>query len=286
MNSISHSQKSTTIKQRAAEYFETHSSDYRTEHYKTRHGTKWARHMALLKAIEQLHLPPATNILDLGCGPGFLSRDLSKRGFTGVGLDQSRTMIDSCERDAAIEEIEPSRWKFLVGDAEALPFADGEFGVVVATGLIEYMTTDDIALREIHRVLKPGGWLIINVTNRRGYTGCLSPINLRIRRLPGVIAIASPIRRLLVGSPVDAQRLDFIPRKHVCSNFRSSMERHGLKVKKDIFMNFSLLPAPFCTLMSRLTGSLDSRLDALDSTFLRGLGSCYIALGQKGTDQC
>jgi SAM-dependent methyltransferase len=274
-----------TLKERAGEYFEAHSNDYRSEHYKTRHGSKWARHTALLKAIDELHLPLTTYILDLGCGPGFLSRDLFKRGFTGVGLDQSRTMIDSCERDAAVENIPSSQWRFQVGDAEALPFKDGEFGVVVAAGLIEYMASDDMMLREIHRVLKPGGWLIINVTNRRGYTGCLSPINLRVRRLPGVIAIASPIRRMLVGSPVDAQRLDFIPRKHICSKFRSTMEEHGLKVKKDIYMNFSLLPAPFCTLMSRLTGPIDSSLDVLDRTFLRRAGSCYIALGQKGPNQ-
>jgi SAM-dependent methyltransferase len=194
-------------------------------------------------------------------------------------------MIDSCELDASAEGILSSQWKFCVGDAEALPFADGEVGVVVAAGLLEYMTTDDIMLREIYRVLAPGGWLIINVTNRRGYTGCLSPINLRIRRLPGFIPIASLIKRVLVGSPVDAQRLDFIPRKHLCSEFRRTMHEHGLTVKKDIYMNFSLLPAPFCTLMSRLTGRVDGLLDALDGTCLRGMGSCYIALGQKSSNQ-
>jgi ubiquinone/menaquinone biosynthesis C-methylase UbiE len=275
-------QGSSALKQRAEEYFDAHSQDYSSEHYKgTRRGAKWARHNALLKAIQELQIPGHAKILDLGCGPGFLSRDLCKAGYTGAGLDASRTMIDSCEQDAAAEKIPPSQWQFIAGDAEDLPFADGNFDVIVAAGLIEYMPSDAGILREICRVLKPGGWLMINVTNRRGYTVCLSSISLRIRRLPGVLAIASAIRRMLVGRDVDAQSLNFIPRKHSCSDFQTTLKEHGMPVKKDIYLHFSLLPAPFCTLMSRLTGQVDESLDALDKTFLRKLGSCYIAIGQK-----
>ena len=274
--------ESALLKKQAGEYFDTHSREYTSEHYEgTQKGAKWARHNALIKTILKLPLPINSRILDLGCGPGYLSRELCRRGYTGVGLDSSQAMVAGCERDAEAEGISPSRWQFLIGDAEKLPFPDGEFNVVVAAGLIEYMPTDELLLREVGRVLKPGGWLLINVTNRWGYTVCLLPISLGIRRLPRVIPIASAIKRVVAGGRIDAQRLDFTPRRHSCSVFRNTMAENGLPVKQDVYLNFSLLPAPFCTLMSRLTSGIDDALDLLDRTPLRKLGSCYIAIGQK-----
>jgi ubiquinone/menaquinone biosynthesis C-methylase UbiE len=276
------------LKQRAGKYFETHSYEYVLEHYKpAREGAKWARHNVLLRAVQELRLPETAKILDLGCGPGFLSCDLARMGHTGVGLDASPAMIDICRSEAAAQGLCISQWTFTVGDAEALSFADEQFDIVIAAGLIEYMPTDDKILREISRVLKPDGWVMINVTNRWGYTGLLSPLSLRIRRIPGVLSFASAMRRVLVGDGVDAQKLDFNPRKHSCSKFREAMRRYGMPVKKDTYQGFSVFPAPFCTMLSRFTRPFDIWLNRLDRTFLRRIGDCYIAVGQKeGTPEC
>jgi ubiquinone/menaquinone biosynthesis C-methylase UbiE len=270
------------LKERAIRYFDEHSTEYAVEHYERPiNGAKWHRHQILLEDIKSLKLPQDSQVLDLGCGPGFLARDLAGIGIGGVGMDSSQSMINYCTREAQREGIADSQWRFVVGDAEKLPFKEETFDVVVASGLIEYLPTDESILREIQRVLKPGGYALLSVTNRFGYTNCLLPVSLRVRRIPGVIRPASAVRRALVGQPIDAQKFEFDPRRHNCAEFRRKMQAVGLQPTWDHYLHYSLFPAPFCTMLSRITGKLDDRLTFLNKTPLRRLGACYIGAGRK-----
>lgn len=272
------------LKERAIRYFDEHSTEYTVEHYERPiNGSKWHRHRLLLQEIKNLKLPRHAQVLDLGFGPGFLARDLAGIGIGGVGMDSSKSMIDYCIREAEREGIAESRWRFVIGDAEALPFDGETFDVVVASGLIEYLPKDESILREIQRVLKPGGYALLSVTNRFGYTNCLLPISLRIRRIPGVIGPASAIRRALVGQPIDAQKFEFDPRRHNCAKFRREMQAAGLQPIRNYYLHYSLLPAPFCTMLSRISGKLDDRLIFLNKTPLRRIGACYVGVGRKAS---
>jgi SAM-dependent methyltransferase len=102
--------------------------------------------------------PPGQLTLDIGCGEGRLSRDLSRAGHRTVGVDCSRTML------AAAEEADPEG-RYVPADAAELPFADGEADLAVS--FMALMDTDDMpgAVREFARVLVPDGRLALAVTH-------------------------------------------------------------------------------------------------------------------------
>jgi len=91
--------------------------------------------------------PPEGGILvDLGCGdPGHYAELLRHTGFDYVGVDVAGRAPD------------------ILADAHRLPFRDGSIDVVVAISVLEHLRSPAVALREMHRVLKPGGTLIGSV---------------------------------------------------------------------------------------------------------------------------
>lgn len=101
---------------------------------------------------------PGRRTLDLGCGDGRVSRDLTALGHRVIGIDASATMIASATE--AHGEIE-----FQQADAAALPFSDGEFDCVVA--FMSLHDFDDLpgAIRESWRVLATGGHLCLAVVH-------------------------------------------------------------------------------------------------------------------------
>jgi SAM-dependent methyltransferase len=111
-------------------------------------------------------LVPGPNVrtLDLGCGEGRLSRELSAIGHRVVGVDVSPTML------TAAREEDPTT-PTVLGDAAGLPFADGSFDCVVAFMSLQDMDDLDGAVAEAARVLVPAGRLcaaIVHPLNSAG----------------------------------------------------------------------------------------------------------------------
>ncbi len=101
-------------------------------------------------------------ILDVGCGQGLLLKKIGQRAAAGsqlFGLDISPKLVGMARENNPGATIE-------VGDAEAMPYPDGEFDIVCMTEALEHMLDYGRALAEIHRVLKPGGIFIVSVPNR------------------------------------------------------------------------------------------------------------------------
>jgi ubiquinone/menaquinone biosynthesis C-methylase UbiE len=92
-------------------------------------------------------------VLDVACGTGIIAREvLSHVGSSGrvVGVDINSSMLSMARA------LEPSMdWR--EGDAQDLPFADGEFDIVVCQQGLQFFPDREVALREMHRVLIPGG---------------------------------------------------------------------------------------------------------------------------------
>jgi SAM-dependent methyltransferase len=102
-------------------------------------------------------------ILEVGAGTGRDSLELAGRGadvWTVDFSDQSLRLI----RQAAGERV-----RIVCGDALSLPFADACFDVVFHQGLLEHFRAPLELLRENHRVLKPGGYLLVDVPQRYHY---------------------------------------------------------------------------------------------------------------------
>jgi len=105
----------------------------------------------------------SARILDLGCGTGVVARQLrDKRGSAAnlVGLDVGAPMIAKAR--AVAPDIE---WH--EGNAMALPFADRSFDVVFSQQMLQFVPDRALAIREIRRVLKPGGRLIASTWRSR-----------------------------------------------------------------------------------------------------------------------
>lgn len=103
------------------------------------------------------HLPDErVRVLDIGCGNGVLLNALALRIASGVGVDESGPMIEQArKRNAAFKNLE-----FQKIDGPQLPFADGEFDVVISMMSFRYLDWDPL-LAEIKRVTKPGGKFLI-----------------------------------------------------------------------------------------------------------------------------
>lgn len=269
------------LKQRAVEYFRTNSEQYAERYSVPAQGDMlWQRHSAILSLVEGLGLPPGSRLLDLGCGPGLLSFDLAAKGYRGAGLDAAPAMIKLAKRDAAARGAS-GLWQYQLADVENLPFRDGSFHGAICAGVIDYLPTDHSLLREVHRVLKPGGVFILGVTNEHGYTVSLSSIADLVKRSPRLTRLASGIRHLAVGGRHGVMSFNFAPRKHRPSAIRDALGSHGFRLEKDEYLQFTLLPAPFCTIFSKLLSHADAKLNSLNRTPLRVLGSCYLIATRK-----
>jgi len=105
-------------------------------------------------------------ILDLCCGQGRHSLEITRRGFKVEGLDRSRYLIQKAKASAKKENLSV---KFKEGDARKLPFPPDSFEVVMmlgnSFGYFETVQDDLRILKEIFRVLKPWGRLLLDVTD-------------------------------------------------------------------------------------------------------------------------
>jgi len=110
-------------------------------------------------AVGALSLQPGERVLDIGSGPGFLACEMA----SAVGPSGSVTGIDPSEAMLSVAggRQAPAHVTFGLGDATDLPFADGEFDAVTSTQVYEYVADMPRALAEAHRVLRPGGRLLV-----------------------------------------------------------------------------------------------------------------------------
>ena len=114
---------------------------------------RWRR--ALVAAVAPR---PEQRILDVATGTGLVASELVRQGAGAVvGLDQSEAMLGQArQRLAAAPELR-DRITYVVGQAERLPFADDEFDALTFTYLLRYVDDRAATMRELARVVKPGG---------------------------------------------------------------------------------------------------------------------------------
>lgn len=115
------------------------------------------------KYAARLGLPESAQVLEVGCGTGAMTRFLARRpDFTGrvVGVDHSASFIEAARRHAQAEGVE-DRIAFRVGDAHRLDFPAATFDAVIAHTVISHVTDPAAVLREMARVVRPGGMVAV-----------------------------------------------------------------------------------------------------------------------------
>lgn len=126
-------------------------------------------------------------VVDVGCGSGWYLELLLRMGADVTGVDYSAEMLRLSS--ARLAGWDPACWRLLQGNACALNLPNTRFDVAIAIGLLDYLPDPTPALRELHRVLKPNGRLIVTIPRRP------SPFFF-LRTRPGNL-----MRRWLLGLP-------------------------------------------------------------------------------------
>jgi 2-polyprenyl-3-methyl-5-hydroxy-6-metoxy-1,4-benzoquinol methylase len=208
-----------------------------------RRDRKFERLAALLEA--EL---PCERLLDAGCGDGryfgVLSRATERPGAV-VASDISERILDTArataQRDGLAVEL-------VRANMEALPFEDGSFDVVFSSQVIEHLLDPAAGARELARVLRPGGRLVLSTDNRRAH----------------VSAVLNAPRQLAVRALRLQERLHPVTFPHAAfgmEELRAQLEGVGLQVTHEETFRFHLqgIRRP---LFLPLVSALDRRLPA------------------------
>lgn len=149
-------------------------------------------------------------VLDVACGTGVLAREAGRRGASEVvGLDRNTGML------AVARRVAPGiDWR--EGLAEALPFPDARFDAVVSQFGLMFFENRTAALREMWRVLKPGGRLVVAVWDAAEHA-------------PGYAGMIALIDRLFGAAVADALRAPFV--LGVPGTFAATFEAAGIPAR-------------------------------------------------------
>ena len=188
------------------------------------------RRALLLHTIGRGRLAAGTKIVDVGCGTGAMVEALVARGYQASGIDPW----------AVTRGLAPTR--FSSGQAEAIPLTDGSVAAACSFDVLEH-TDDALALRELHRILTPGGLLFVSVP---AYGWLWS------------------VRDTLAGHR----------RRYTRASLRRTVELAGFEVERLFGYQFLLLPLfALARVWTRLRGSRDTTAEdrpsrALNATLL------------------
>lgn len=187
--------------------------------------------------LPNLHLSGESLILDAGCGPGTFSQQAAIKGYRVFGIDNSYEMVKKA--GYICNSKEKLNVSFMQGSIETLPFESSSFDVIVCLGVISYLSSEDKALNEFSRILKPGGLLIISIINKARLVSRLDPIN-------SVFLIIKNILRKVVFWKKDGRNRISVHKTYLIPKFRKSLELIGFRKIK-----YRTIPSQNLTFLGR-----------------------------------
>jgi D-aspartate ligase len=237
------------------------------------------RRARALAWIEGLELPRGSRVLEVGCGAGSTSIALATRGYAVVATDPSPQMRERTRQNAALAGL-AGRLEVRPADAQDLEVESETFDLVLALGVLPWLSSPPTALSELSRVLKPGGYLVVNSDNRNRLTYLVDPM-----RNPWLSPQRKRVKRLLTslgivrGAPPNVPVTMYTP-----TEFDSMLDAVGVVPLTTTMLGFG----PF-TLWNRHIGAswavalnrwLQRRADS-GVPGLRSTGTQYLVLARK-----
>ena len=236
------------------------------------------RQARALDWIDGLGLPPRSPVLEVGPGAGFMTVALAQRQFAVHAADTTPRLLDIARQRVAAAGLE-SRVRLLLADAYHLPFADREFALVVALGVVPWLRSAPVAVAEMARVLRPGGYLVLNADNSGRLALLLDPRH-NPALAPARLAAKSLLHSTGVLRPADQARVT----AHRLAEFDALLSRSGLELLKRSTFGFGPftmfgLPVTSGRLGIRLNTSLQRLADQGVPGF-RSAGAQYLVLAR------
>ncbi len=235
------------------------------------------RREAVLASIDGMSLPAGSRILESGCGAGLTTIALARKGYDVVATDSVAKMLDMTRELAQYAGV-AGRVSLQTADINHLQFADQSFEAAAAIGVLPWLSSLEEPVREIARVLKPGGYLVITVDNVLALHRLLDP-----RLCPAVEPFKRVLRKLL--DRFGCRKPLPCARTHSMRQLDRAIRRAGLKRLSGSTIGFG--PFTFWNrhLLSmeqghRWNGKLQ-RLAGAGSRVLRSTGAHYLVVAQK-----
>ena len=177
---------------------------------------------------KEWHIPQAADfasarglrVLEIGCGMGTDGAQFAKAGAIYTGVDLTEAAIDLARQRF---ELSGLQGEFRVADAEKLGFANDSFDLVYSHGVLHHTPDITASVREIHRVLKPGGRAVVMLYHRGSYN---YRVGIRILRRAGAGLLRSEsgikIVHTLTSEPVDSLREHAASLRNANGNFSAA----------------------------------------------------------------
>jgi ubiquinone/menaquinone biosynthesis C-methylase UbiE len=226
-----------------------------------------------LRLVDELRLPPGSRVLDVGCGAGLFSIALTERELAVDAVDEAPEMMELLLKNAKRSGVQ-GHIATRTASVYELAFPDATFALVAALGLIPWLRSPGDALREMARVLEPGGHLIVNADNRARLQHLVDPASNRL---------VAPLKRRVV------RALGRGPGRRTVLHSRKEFDRlltsAGLERRRGCtfgFGPFTFLGNPLFS--DRVGVSLNRRLQSLadgGAPILRSMGAQYLVLARK-----
>ncbi len=147
----------------------------------------------VLDVINRLALPTGTRALEVGCGAGWATTALAEQGYSVDAIDPVPEMVDATRARAKEHNVE-HRVRSNLGDVYCLPFSENRFTIVIAMGVLPWLPSIEPPLREMARVLRDGGYLIVTLDNRWSLRWLVEPLTNPLMT-PGKDFIKRTLRR-------------------------------------------------------------------------------------------
>jgi ubiquinone/menaquinone biosynthesis C-methylase UbiE len=205
--------------------------------------------------------------LDAGCGTGDFIPDLLARDGEVFALDFAHEMIEKARARMAQNGLDRAV-RFHVGDVSNLPFEADFFDAIIAVGLIEYLMDVDTALRQMHKVLKPGGILIVTVPN------VASPFMAYETLVPKCKGV---VKQALAAAGLRKPERSYLQRHFLPWRLDRQLKQIGFRKVDFAFCTYGLSSARF----EGLSLNLSQKLDSFGQSLLGVLGTNYIVKVEK-----
>src|SRR3954447_1830016 len=138
------------------------NNDRISEVYEGTYGSRMFQDLSRTRVHWMCSQVQGSEVLDVGCSQGITAILLGREGKHVIGVDRERSALESARnRLLEEEELTQERVEFLGAEASALPFPDDRFDTVLMGEVLEHQISIEAPLADVHRVLRPGGRLVI-----------------------------------------------------------------------------------------------------------------------------
>ncbi len=228
------------------------------------------------KALRLLNPRSTDRLVDVGCGEGYLTLPLAARAGASVGIDFATSSLQALRRQP---EHDARRLQLLVASVEHIPLSTGSVDRLICNHVLEHLLDDDAVVREMRRIVRPDGQVLIGVPLTLGPHVSLA---LRVRRIFFPSAREMQLERVQAGRlAVELVGRESHIRFYSLQSVYDLLERHGFQVLRaeGIALNLRGRPAALCR-RNRLLFGLTTALGRL----FPGIGAGVLVLARRLPD--